>query len=317
MKPTTPLLLLSLGATSTLARNHNSTDTPPTSQCHRLARLTSLAALASDPAALAAKSQGDPARAEELQAKAAAAAPELAALRGNETFVAMCASQVNSTTTGGGWGGDWDDCKKLEKLRERVKLGVNATTTEGMREAKWVEKLKVLEGNETLVAECAAKTGGGGSAGAGGKLHDVPARGLDGLLTGRQWHRRRRGALGAPSRRVRRRGRRRSRRRIRRLSAVLAGRWSRLGRRLGCWGLCCLERCFFERGVVGEGGAGGKGRWDVSPLGGCHGVEELVLRFCIDLESAVWFICWSWKEGCSWSGSEHTAALVGSFLSWI
>lgn len=80
--------------------------------------------------------------------------------------------------------------------------------------------------------------------------------GLDGLLTGRQWHRRRRGALGAPSRRARRRGRRRSRRRIRRLSAVLAGRWSRLGRRLGCWGLCCLERCFFERGVLEGRGIG-------------------------------------------------------------
>lgn len=257
MKPTTPLLLLSLGATTTLARSHNNTDTSPSSQCHRLARLTSLAALASDPAALAAKSQGDPARAEELQVKAAAAAPELAALRGNETFVAMCASQVNSTTTAGaegGWGGGWDDCKKLEKLREKVRLGVNATTTgeEGMRGAKWAEKLKMLEGNETLVAECAAKSGGGsGSGGAGGKLFSVVKTGwrLDGLLTSRQWHRRRRGGLGAPSRR----GRRQSRRRIRRLSAVLAGRWSRLGRRLGCWGLCCLERCFFERGVVGDG----------------------------------------------------------------
>lgn len=180
MKPTTPLLLLSLGATTTLARNHNNTDTSPTSQCHRLARLTSLAALASDPAALAAAAKS-PSDAEELQAKAAAAAPELAALRGNETFVAMCAAQVNGTTagTGGGWGGDWDDCKKLEKLREKVMLGVNATTaTEGaeggMRGAKWAAKLKTLEGNGTLVAECAAKSGGGsGSGGAGGKSFSV------------------------------------------------------------------------------------------------------------------------------------------------
>lgn len=177
MKSTTPLLLLSLGTTSTLARTHNNTDTSPSSQCHRLARLTSLAALASDPAALAAAAKS-PSDAEELQAKAAAAAPELAALRGNGTFVAMCASQVNGTAadagTGGGWGGDWDDCKKLEKLREKVKLGVNATTTtEGIRGAKWAEKLKVLEGNETLVAECAAKSGGeegSASGGAGGKF---------------------------------------------------------------------------------------------------------------------------------------------------
>ena len=108
MKPTNPLLLLSLGAPTALARTHNTTDpSPPSSQCHRLARLTSLAALASDPAALAAKSQDD---AEEIQAAAAAAAPELAAMRGNETFVALCAAQqVNGTTansgTVGGWGG--------------------------------------------------------------------------------------------------------------------------------------------------------------------------------------------------------------------
>lgn len=288
MKPTTPLLLLSLGATSTLARNHNNTS--PSSQCHRLARLTSLAALASDPAALAAKSQGDPTRAEELQAKAAAAAPELAALRGNETFVAMCASQVNgTTTTGGGWSGDWDDCKKLEKLREKVKLGVNATTTttegEGMRGgAKWAEKLKKLEGNETLVAECAAKAGGGGAsgAGAGGEFFYVVKTGweLYGLLTGGQWRRRRRGVLGAPSRRARRRGRRRSRRRTRRLSAVLAGRWSRLGIRLGCWELCCLERCFFERGVVGEG--------------------------CVGREAALGCLAFGWL---SWSGRVGVAIL--------
>lgn len=288
MKPTTPLLL-SLGATSTLAHNHNNTS--PSSQCHRLARLTSLAALASDPAALAAKSQGDPTRAEELQAKAAAAAPELAALRGNETFVAMCASQVNSTTAaGGGWGGDRDDCKKLEKLREKVKLGVNATTTttegEGMRGgAKWAEKLKKLEGNETLVAECAAKAGGGGGSAsggsAGGKFFSVKTGWeLDGLLTGRQWHRRRQVVLGAPSRRVRRRGPRRSRRRIRRSSAVLAERWSRLGIRLGCWELCCLERCFFERGVVGEG--------------------------CVGREAALGCLAFGWL---SWSGRVGVAIL--------
>lgn len=32
-------------------------------------------------------------------------------------------------------------------------------------------------------------------------------------------------------------------------------------------------------------------------MGGCHGVEELVLRFCIDLESVVWSECWSRQRG--------------------
>lgn len=54
--------------------------------------------------------------------------------------------------------------------------------------------------------------------------------------------------------------------------------------------------------------SGGKRRWDASPLGGCHGVEELVLRFCIDLESVLWFECWSWKEERSWS--THRGSLV-------
>jgi len=76
---------------------------------------------------------------------------------------------------------------------------VNATTTssvggqgagEGIRGAKWAEKLKMLEGNETLMAECAAKASGGSGAaggGGGGKFFaTVPVGGLDGLLTGGQ-----------------------------------------------------------------------------------------------------------------------------------
>ncbi|KAK1832689.1 hypothetical protein QBC39DRAFT_370703 [Podospora conica] len=128
MKPTTPLLLLSLGATA-LARTHdNSTTTTDT-----------------------------------------------------------------TTTSGGGGGGwrSWDDCKKLEKLREKVALGVNATTTadseggekEGRR-VKWAEKLAKLEANETLVAECAAKAGGGSVASGAGVASPTGSSGGSAEATG-------------------------------------------------------------------------------------------------------------------------------------
>ena len=120
-----------------------------------MARLEKMAKLVANSTALESKG-GD--KAEEIKAKVAESAEELAAMQGNATLTGFCSVLTTK-----------EDCRRMKRLERWVERGVNGTRFDGdargkmgrfegkMADAK--AELEVLKGNATLVEACAAFRG--------------------------------------------------------------------------------------------------------------------------------------------------------------
>jgi hypothetical protein len=164
------LLTLSLSA-SALARGgggggdssppfRNETSSSSLSQCHQLSRLTRLVDIASNTTLLAAKTDGDPTKATEIQAKASTAAEKITTLQADATLMAECVKVFAEDEMR-------DACremKKLQKLQEAVadsekrgeKAKGNETKVERLKAqaAEGLQRLAELQGNATFVEFC-------------------------------------------------------------------------------------------------------------------------------------------------------------------
>ncbi|KAK4455624.1 hypothetical protein QBC34DRAFT_71335 [Podospora aff. communis PSN243] len=151
------LTLLTLSLTTTALAGgdsppfRNETSPSPQSQCHQLSRLTRLVETASNATLLAAKTSGDPTKAAELQAKAAAAAEELTTLQADATLMAECVKVFAEDEMR-------DLCREMKKLQETVadggKLAKGNETGLRVQAAEGAQRLAELQGNETLVEFC-------------------------------------------------------------------------------------------------------------------------------------------------------------------